>query len=54
MALTQTINSLGGKFEQMGHTFEAKLASIEARHRELEEKLAEVKDDSELGGYEER
>ena len=26
MTLTQTINSLGGRFEEMGQTFEAKLA----------------------------
>ena len=44
MTLTQTINSLGGKFEQMGQSFEEKLAQIEARHRDLETKLAEVKD----------
>ena len=48
MTLTQTINNLGGKFEQMGQSFEEKLASIEARHRELESKLAEVRDLDEI------
>ena len=43
MALTQTISTLGGKFESMGQTFEQKLASIEAKHRELESRLAEVR-----------
>ena len=41
-ALTGTIASLGDKFEEMGASFEAKLQTIEERHRELEQKLAEV------------
>ena len=38
----QTINSLGSKFQNMGQSFEEKLALIEQRHRELESKLAET------------
>ena len=39
MALTQSIQALGGRFEQMGESFEHKLAAIENRHKELEAKL---------------
>ena len=41
-ALTGTIATLGNRFEEMGASFEAKLQTIEERHRELEQKLAEV------------
>ena len=37
--LTETIISLGERFEKMGSTFESKLQVIESRHQELEEKL---------------
>ena len=40
-ALTETIATMGGKFEEMGASFEAKLQTIEARHKELEKKLEE-------------
>ena len=41
-ALTETIQTLGGRFEEMGASFEAKLQTIEDRHKELEQKLAET------------
>ena len=41
-ALTETIATMGGKFEEMGASFEAKLQTIEARHKELEQKLNET------------
>ena len=37
--LTETIVSMGEKFEKMGSTFETKLQIIESRHQKLEEKL---------------
>ena len=40
--LTETIQTLGDKFEHMGASFEAKLQTIEERHKELEVKLAET------------
>ena len=40
--LTETIMSIGEKFEKMGSTFENKLQMIESRHQELEKKLMEV------------
>ena len=40
--LAETIQTLGDKFELMGASFEAKLQTIEERHKELEIKLAET------------
>ena len=40
--LTETIISMGDKFEKMGSTFENKLQIIESRHQELEKKLQEI------------
>ena len=40
--LTETIISMGDKFEKMGSTFENKLQIIESRHQELEKKLLEI------------